>query len=440
MSGVQTYLKNAILMGGGVNPVNTNNPSQYNDRQLQYFDPESRQFIQEKIRYASDFVVAQVQGIDDSNPSAWGIYGMRMANVVRPSSAIQRHFDDYKQFLFESRKIEYVRPGTKIVAMGSTWLVTNPDNVSGASGSGICRRCNAVWNHLDYYGNIVSEPIVVENERANANDSDAQNSQLISKGYFNIICQYNDDTRQIDTNTRFILGSAAYRVTGYSDFEMEFTGDYSTVRLLSFSARYEEPNLVIDDMENHVAGGKTFVWDVSVNGPASLRVGTTAQLSVVSSRNNEIVTSSTEHPITYLWESSDESVLTVDNYGYVTAINEGSASVRVKLSQNETWHTNYFITVTESVDGVEFTGTVPNTLTAYESVTLTAAYFEDGAEQSVPLAWDFSNAAQGSYAANVADDGKSSTITCYQYSADPLTVTISYGGTASNANIALEGI
>lgn len=440
MSGVQTYLKNAILMGGGVNPVHTNNPSQYNDRQMQYFDPETRLFTEQKARYSSDFMVAQVQGLDANDFSGWGTYRLRFTDVVRPSSAIQRHYDDYKQFLFESRKIEYVRPGTKIVTMGSTWLVTNPQNVSGASGTGICRRCNAVWNFLDYYGNVVSEPIVVENERANANDSDAQNSQLISKGYFNIICQYNDATRQIDTNTRFILGTAAYRITGYSDFEMEFTGDYSTVRLLSFSARYEEPNLVIDDMENHVAGGKTFSWDISVTGPASMRVGTTEQLSVTSSRNNEIVTSTTDRPISYLWESSDESVLTVDEQGVVTAIGEGSATIRVKLSQNETWHTNYLISVTESEDGVEFTSTVPKTLSAYEIVTLTAAYFEDGAETAYPLIWTFSGADASFYRATVSNDGKSAVIACYGYSAAPLTVTVRYGGDTASAGIYLEGI
>lgn len=437
---VQTYLKNAVLMAGGVNPVHTNNPSQYDDRQRQYFDPETRLFTELNARYSSDFVVAQVQGLNPSDFYAWGTYRLRLADVVRPSSAIQRHFDDYKQFLFESRKIEYVRPGTKIVTMGSTWLVTNPANVSGASGSGICRRCNAVWNYLDYYGNVVSEPIVVENERANANDSDAQNSQLISKGYFNVICQYNDATRQIDTNTRFILGTAAYRVTGYSDFETEFTGDYSTVRLLSFSVRYEEPNLVIDDMENHVAGGNTFFWDVNVSGLSGLRIGNTTQLTASSIRNNVVVESTTEHPISYVWESSDESVLTVDQSGNVTAVGEGTASVRVKLAQNERHHVNFFITVTENEDGIKWTSTVPTSLSAYENATISAAYFEDGVETATSLAWTFTGASKTAYASTVSADGKSAEIKCYGYSGTPLIVTASNGTDTVTASIALEGI
>ena len=440
MSDINTFLKNAAVASNGLNPVPVNTPAQYSDRKRQFFDPETRAFTMQKARFSSDFMEAQVQGLDPNDPTGWGTYRIRFADVVRPSSAIQRHFDDYKQFLFESYLIEYVRPGTKIVTMGSTWLVTNPANVSGASGSGICRRCNAVWNFHDFYGNVVSEPIIVENERANANDSDAQNSQLISKGYFNVICQYNDYTRQIDTNTRFILGTGAYRVTGYSDFETEFTGDYSTVRTLSFSVRYEEPNRAIDDMENHVAGGLNFAWGIAVSGPSSLFTGATAQYTAESIRNGQVVTSTPANQIGYEWESSDESVLTVDENGLVTAIGEGTATIRVKLTQNTEWHANFSVTVTESADGTQFTSTVPNKLAAFESVTVSAAYFEDGAETATPLTWNFEGADHDAYSVTIAADAKSATITCYAYSSTPLTVNVSYGTSTAAAEINLQGV
>lgn len=440
MSGINAYLKNAVLAGNGLVPIPTNNPQQYADRQRQYFDPETRRFIQDRARFASDFMVAQVQGLNEADPQAWDTYRIRLTNIVRPSAAIQRHFDDYKQFLFESEKIEYVRPGTKIQTMGNTWLVVNPDNISGASGSGMVRRCNAVWNFLDYYGNVISEPIIVENSRANANDSDAQNSQLISKGYFNVTCQYNDWTRQIDTNTRMILGTGAYRVTGYSDFEMEFTGDYDSVRLLSFSVRYEEPNDAIDDMVNHVAGGKTFSWTVKSTGETSLAVGATAQMSAQSIRNGVYVTGTTAQPIRYLWSSSDESVAEVDADGEVTAIAEGHAVITATLEQNPAWSAPLSILVTQSIDGVRFTTTTPEQLGAYESTTITAAYFDNGAEQSDPLTWSFTGAEATAYRAVVTPDGKSANITCFGYSETPLTVNVSYGTYYAGATIGLEGI
>ena len=437
---IEKSLKNAMLAGNGLISWRNNEPLQYDTKQKQYFSPETRTFTQVMAKYSSDYVEAQVQGLDLTDPFAWQTRYLRMADIVKPTAAIQRNFDDYKMILMADRDIEYIMPGSKIVTVGSTWLVINPLNISGSDGAAVVRRCNAVWNYLDFYGNVQSEPLVVENTRANANDSDNQQSLLISKGYFNVICQYNDATRQIDTNTRFILGTGAYRVTGYSDFETEFTGDYSTVRTLSFTVRYEEPNDAIDDMVNHVAGGKTFSWDISVEGPSSMRVGSMAQMQAKSVRNGEIVASTTENPIGYVWESSNESAFTVDENGIVTAIGEGSGTIRVKLAQNNEWHTNFPITVTESEDGVEFTTTVPLSLGAYESVGISAAYFEDGEEQSNALTWTFTGAEDTAYSALVSTDGKSASIDAFGYSETPLTVTVSYGTYTATATIALEGI
>lgn len=431
-------VKSAALLGGiAVQPVQTNNLPQYADMQRQFFDPETRAFTKMTARYASDFVEARVQGLKN-DPNAWGTYRLRLADVVRPSSAIQRHFDDYKQFLFESPLIEYVRPGTKIEAMGSIWLVLSPQNVSGASGSGLCRRCNAVWNYLDYYGNVVSEPIIAENERANANDSDAQNSQLITKGYFNIICQYNDATRQIDTNTRIILGSGAYRITGYSDFETEFTGDYSTVRLLSFTARYEDANDVIDDMENHVAGGKLFSWTVNVSGQQSMRLGASQQLSVSSVRNGQTVGQDADKPVSYVYASSDENIATVDENGLVTAIAEGSAVITATLAQNGAYSGAFHVTVTGSEDGVFFTKAPEKRLSPYESTTIEAAYFEDGAETGEAVTFTFAGADASAYAAET--NGNAVTVTCFGYSAAQLHITAECGGYSAVTEIVLEGV
>lgn len=436
---IEKSLKNAMLTGNGLIAWQNNTPVQYSGRQRQYFSPETRTFTQMMAQFSSDFVEAQMQGIDAENPLTYQTRMIRMADIVKPTAAIQRNFDDYKTILVADRDIEYIMPGSKIITMGNTWLAINPLNVSGSDGAAVVRRCNAVWNFFDYYGNVVSEPMVVENTRANANDSDNQQSLLITKGYFNVICQYNDNTKQIDTNTRFILGSAAYRVTGYSDFETEFTGDYSSVRTLSFTVRYEEPNSAIDDMVNHVAGGKTFAWIVSISAAEKLRVGETEQLSAQSVRNGEIVPQSVENPVSYQWASSDENVLTVDENGMVTAIAEGEAEITATLVQNPNNRQSVTVTVTESEDGVSFTTTTPEKIGAYDSACLTAAYFEDGTETEDALTWEFSGADESAYSYLVAENGKSASIACFGYSGTPLTVTVSHGTYHASVNIQLEG-
>lgn len=437
---IQKSLKNAMLTGNGLISWKNNTPTQYNGRQHQYFSPETRTFTQMIAQYSSDFVEAQMQGINPDNPYEYQTRMIRMADIVKPTAAIQRNFDDYKTILVADRDIEYIMPGSKIVAMGNTWLVVNPLNVSGSDGAAVVRRCNAVWNFLDFYGNIQSEPLVVENTRANANDSDNQQSLLITKGYFNVICQANENTRQIDTNTRFILGSAAYRVTGYSDFEMEFTGDYSSVRTYSYTIRYEEPNSTIDDMVNHIAGGKTFSWDVSISAADTLRVGVAEQFTAKSVRNGEIVPQSESNPVSYVWSTSDENVLTVNESGVVTAIAEGYAQITATLEQNPAYSATVGVRVTETAIGVQYINSPPKTLDAYESTTISAAYFENGEETDEPLEWTFSRADETAYAYKVAADGKSATVTCYGYSEKPLTITAAHNGYEMPVKICLEGI
>lgn len=473
MSELAKRIQAAAVLSGGLRTAKTNAPGQYADRQRQYFMPETRRFQRNAARMASDFFRARVQGVF-GGPQEWTECGIRLANVVRPSSAIQRNFDDYKQYLFASERVCYVRPGTKIEAMGSTWLVVNPDNISGSGSTGICRRCNTTWRFLDYYGNVVSEPIIKENLRANASDSDAQSSLLVTKGYFNILCQYNDATRQIGTNTRLILGDGAYRVTGPSEVEAEFTDDDGSVRLLGFTARYEEPNPEIDDLVNRVAGGKTFSWDVSVVGKRSLRAGETAVFRAESQRCGEAqrtvsfagnvfhapsdwrvdgdviivgmgdrfsddVLEVRANRADFRWESSDETVATVDETGAVTALGAGQTTITATLAQNPRWSDSAVLTV-DAADGLFFTAGPPESLRAYESVTLSAAAYTGGTVREGALIWRFSGAAPGSYAANVAENGKSAELTCYGFSPRPLIVTVSDGEREVVAEIRLEGI
>ncbi len=435
---IQKSLKNAMLTGNGLVSWQDNTPSQYASKQRQFYSPETRTFTHEYARYSSDFVEAKVQGLDPENPYAWQTRMIRMADNVKPSAAILRRADNFKTILFADRDVEYIVPGSKLIAMGSTWIVANAFNVSGSDGEAIVERCNAVWNYLDYYGNVVSEPIVVTNYRADANDSDAQEANLITKGYFQCVMQYNEATKQIDTNTRFILGTGAWRVTGFSDFSTEFTGDYDTVRLLEFTVRYEEPNLEIDDMQNHVAGGLTFEWDVDITGDGTIPAGQTRQLSARSIRNGKSTESTEAQPISYIWSSSDEAIATVDENGTVTGIADGNAIITATLEQNKNKFAEFPVTVAEAQNAVMWTSAVPDSIAAYADITLTAAYFSGGEETGEPLEWSLTGAANESYKAMLGS--KSVTIYCFGYSRTPLTVTASYGGKSVSAEIRLEGI
>ena len=133
-------------------------------------------------------------------------------------------------------------------------------------------------------------------------------------------------------------------------------------------------------------------------------------------------------------------MLTVDENGLVTAIADGSATITATLEQNPTYSAEFTVTATETVDGVKFTTTVPQSLGAFESAQISAAYFEDGAETPDALTWLLSGADDTAFSYAVAADGKSISIDCFGYAVTPLTVKAYHGAESVSARITLEGI
>lgn len=441
-------VQQAKLHMGAIIPVAGNLPGQYADKQHEYFQTATSLFRHQYLQYASDFVEADMQfWPNGGNEAEWRTVKLRFAEVVRPTAAIQRDFDDYKQIIPQDPRIQYIRQGTKIRAMGSVWLVTNPANISGGEGMAIVRRCNAVWNHLDYYGNIVSEPIIKENVRANASSPDVQIDQQIVNGYYNITCQYNEFTRQANDNTRIVLGdqgnpfenAKAYRITGFGNFTREFTEDASSVRLLSFTIRVQTKNSDTDDLVNCVADGKNFRWDMRMTGPNIVGTGETAQFSAASMRNGETVESTEENPISYVWTVSDPEIASIDQNGVLTAIRAGNVRVTAVLAQNTQKSASMELTVNGSGSGIRFFGSIPPYLGPLDSFTMQAVVYENGTEVRTEVHFTLSGADENAYSYSVYGYNRL-TVTCFGYSETPLTITATAWDYAESVTVGLEGI
>lgn len=437
---ISDNIKNGLIASGRLKTALRNAPAQYGDRQRQYLGDPSTEFVHQYAKYATDFFAARVQGLNPDAPYAWETTYIRMADIAPETASTLRKQDDYKSIMFADESIEYVPEGTKIEAMGSIWLVTNPQNISNAIGGGVIQRCRSTWNHLDWYGNLLQEPLCVEKAILTANDSDMQEYALITKGYVNITCQRNEYTKNLNTNSRMILGSSAFRITGFGDYAQEFTGDYDSVRLLEFTARYEPPNEEIDDMENHVAGGKTFSWEIRVKGNPIIKSGATGQLEAVSIRMGKDADHDYDHPVSYIWESSDTNVADVGMDGSVLGVTEGTCTVTCTLEQNRSIREEYEITVVpaESGNEVTFLGNIPDKLRPYESVTIEAAYFENGEQQDDKVSYSLFGSDSMSY--SFMQNGNVLTVNCWTASETPLTIMATAGEYSTSVELGLEGI
>lgn len=439
--------RNIVLNGGLRTSYGTRQPTQYDDKGYEYFADATQLHREQMIQYTSDFFPgAMVQNWDRGG--AWENVPLRMSNVIKPTAAINRAMDEYKMVLPEDPTINYLRPGTKIECMGSTWLVVNPDNISGGDGVAIARQCKAVWNHLDYYGNVVSEPIILDLDifgHANASAPDTQTAQNIATGYYNVTCQYNEFTRQINDNTRLILGSKAYQVTGCVDFVQEFTSDQSSVRLVSFAVCVLTSADDSDDMENRVAGGKAFSWSGFISGPEEW--GTEygyRYYNIETTRNGENIRPTTEYSYHYVWSVDDESVAKIEAIGNelarLTPIQNGTVTITATLFQNPEIVFKKTVRIEAAKNCIRFVKTAPAApLEPFQSVELTVYDYDDsgGIDDSAPFTFTASGAAEGSYRMEQTSTN-TVLVTCICYSPTPLIVTAEYDGKTDSVQIELE--
>ena len=150
------------------------------------------------------------------------------------------------------------------------------------------------------------------------------------------------------------------------------------------------------------------------------------------------MTDSQEHPISYLYTSSDESVLTVDENGLVEAVGEGKATITVALEQNESKFTDVEIEVPAAqAEYIGWTVTLPPSLKVYSSMLVSAAIFQNGVATDDPVDITFSGPEATAYATIPGNEPNTYRVTAYYASPIPLTITAKSGGYTLTANVAL---
>ena len=82
-----------------------------------------------------------------------------------------------------------------------------------------------------------------------------------------------------------------------------------------------------------------------------------------------------------------------------------------------------------------FAGVVPQTLSQFDELEVSAAYFENGEMTSNVVAWKFTGADKGSYQASIYGNK----VTIFSQRADdvPLTITAEYNGYSTSASVKL---
>ena len=457
MADLTTYAKTAVALCGGMPRGKSNRPNKDGSLRNQFFQNETQAYTQEMGVYASNVYAADCQGLNPDDFYGWNRIKIRSIRAAQAQTGETMPDDWQRIYIIDPARYTYIPQGAMLKYADNTWVVYKGKNMESILGAAIVRRCNAVINVLDWYGNIVTVPMSYSKMGTLGNAPHTTENTITSKNYIACICQLNEYSRQFHENTRIILGDTAYAMRGMDDFTREFTDAPNSVHLLTFTIERVEVQ-PFDNIELGVADYGGFSWELRVDWNNSMRTGMTQTLNVTSKRNNEVVASDSEHSIGYYFDSTDESVLTVDGNGVVTAVGEGEADIIVTLAQNENIVKTVHIEVPAAEsEYVAFTTTLPKSLHEGESAEIGAAFFQNGLATNFPVTITFSGVEAGVVGFNRAYDSESfsmsnavysgeaysevleadsrMTLNVYHASPKPITITAEYNGYTSVAEV-----
>lgn len=437
MADMQSAIKNGLAAASVPVRVTRNADGVYTGRQTPYFAMPQNRIAAIYGQYATNCYDAQLQGYDPEDFYKYWPVKIRCEDVSREATGTNLSDDVKGMVVYYPEGVNYVPIGAHVEFANSTWIVSNPANISSILTESIIRRCNTVYRRLDYYGNVLECPFNISKTMPRGAQDDYTKIMILADHYFTCTMQINDVSTGIHENTRMILGDAAYSVRGLNNFMQEFTGELDSTHIMYFQIQREEKLSVYDDMERKIADGLAFSWDISLTGNVALRTGQAETITPMSVRNGVTVTGDAQNPISYLWASSDTSILEIDAEGVVTAVGEGNAIITCALEQNPSIHESMTITVEGATASyVAFCGALPASVAEQESVVLEAAYYENGEETDEPVNFGFSGPVDGNYSVEV--DGNKVTIYCWERSNKPLVVTAEHNGEIATHTLRLE--
>ena len=434
---LEKSIQNGIAVTGVKRSLKRNADGVFTGRMKPYFADTQNMVAALYGQYADNCYDARLQGYDPEDFYAWWPVKLRLMDVAREASGTNLSDDIKSMVVFYPQGVDYVPMGAMAEFAGNQWLVTNPANMNSILSETIIRRCNAVYKRLDWYGNVLSCPFNRPKMDPRGAQDDYTKNMILADHYFTAYMQLNEVSAAIHENTRMILGDAAYSVRGLNNFSQEFTGDENSVHILYFQLQREEKVGVYDDMDRKIADGLAFSWDISLEANVSMHDGQTHTIIPTSVRNGERVAPTAEHPFSYVWASSDTSVLEVSDDGDVTAVGEGTAYITCTLAENREIGESVKIDVSADAGNyVSFSGALASSITEQQSAVFEAAYYEDGEATDEPVEFSFSGPESWCY--SVEPDGNSVLVRCWERSDAPLVITARYGAHEAVHSVRLE--
>ena len=280
--------------------------------------------------YAPDIEIVEIQ--KDFGSTEYYPYKMRVERVFNAKTQDTRS-DDWKEFL--SPEPDFDLPyGLYLRWKNNYWIVYNKENFDYPTRGVICRRCITTFNWIDEWGNLREYPVSIGKPKE---ASDYVNVQFTNPGGFNVFyMQLDQYSKYIRPNDRFMVGNDGYWTSykvqggGVANYLREETMNATSTGLLSLICFTYEGNDDTDNLEIGVANyyEKIFTmeldqYEIQQYSGFSTKIIPTIKRGTTIKDNVELS-----------WQSSDENIVTVNEDGTITLINEGEADVICTMTKN----------------------------------------------------------------------------------------------------------
>ena len=287
--------------------------------------------IDQVWEYAPDIEIVEIQ--KDFGSTEYYPYKMRVERVFNAKTQDTRS-DDWKEFL--SPEPDFDLPyGLYLRWKNNYWIVYNKENFDYPTRGVICRRCITTFNWIDEWGNLREYPVSIGKPKE---ASDYVNVQFTNPGGFNVFyMQLDQYSKYIRPNDRFMVGNDGYWTSykvqggGVANYLREETMNATSTGLLSLICFTYEGNDDTDNLEIGVANyyEKIFTmeldqYEIQQYSGFSTKIIPTIKRGTTIKDNVELS-----------WQSSDENIVTVNEDGTITLINEGEADVICTMTKND---------------------------------------------------------------------------------------------------------
>lgn len=272
---------------------------------------------------------------------------IRVDSVTDYNTSMLVNGDEYKIFIF---KPDFPTPtyGMKFRWGENYWLVINTDNEKNMAVSCEVRRCNNVLRFFDENGNKIYEPCIMDTTLRFTNNIDTP-PITTGKEEQKIWFQRNERTTKIRPNDKFIFGAPNQRYAirlyagGMKNELNTTTMDDTSPTLSEFYFQHYQINPEYDDLENGFANAYMQNFNISIDNIFSkITVGNEGTLTATVTKNGEII----ERNV--VWESSDDSIFSIDENGNYKALSPGEISLSVYMEDNVNISSSVEITIEDT--------------------------------------------------------------------------------------------